>query len=169
MGLWTYSPEDVTILLGGVHPVEGYVDGTFISISKETPSFTSIRSTDGMTARKYVNDQTYIVKINIISMSPTNDVLSNLWLLDETTHMGKFPLLIKDSSGSGHFFSPTAWIEAIPDMSYANAPEIRTWGLKATQCAIHIGGNDGAGSTASKILQLAASGLPLVQQFLKGG
>lgn len=171
MSLWTYSPEDVQILLGGVYPVDGFVDGTFVNVTKDVVPFTMTRTTDGMVARKYVNDQTYSIMISIMSMSPSNDILTKLWLIDETTQMGKFPLLIKDSSGSGRFFSSTTWVEKVPDLSYSSSPEIRQWLLRSSQGLINIGGNDEA-SVADKILTLAASGIPLLQQTLqnlKGG
>jgi len=166
MDLWTYSPEDVQVLLGGVQDIVGFVDGTFVNVSKDVVPFTMMRTTDGMVARKYVNDQTYSITISIMSMSPSNDILTRLWQIDEATRMGKFPLLIKDSKGTGIFFSSTTWVEKLPDLSYSSSPEIRQWLLRSSQGLINIGGNDEE-SVSERILTLAASGIPLIQQTLQ--
>ena len=42
MALALYSPEDVTILLGGIYQIEGLVEGSFISIAEDNRWTTSV-------------------------------------------------------------------------------------------------------------------------------
>jgi hypothetical protein len=165
MNLWTYSPEDVLITIGGFYSIEGIPQGTFVSVRKDLPSFVSTRSTDGIVARTKVINSSYTIEITLMSTSPSNDTLTRLWQLDELTSMGKFPLLIKDTNGTGFFFSTETWIEVAPDLEYAETAGTFTWGLRSDGGMIHIGGND-ENTAIEDIADLILSGLPYVQQVL---
>ena len=124
--LATYMPEEVTILLAGI-PVSGFIQGSFISVDKDVKPFTSKRTADGTVSRMYNNDQTYTITLTLYSGSDSNQLLTRLWQLDEITQRGKFPLMIKDGSGSDLFFSTTTWIEGIPSLVKSNQYEPRAW------------------------------------------
>ena len=165
MNFWTYSPEDIQILIGGFYPVVGIAEGTFVEVIKDVMPYVSTRSADGMVGRKYTNNSTFTVNITVMAASPANDLFTRLWLHDEVTQMGKFPLLIKDSNGTGYFFSATTWFEVIPSLTFGTDMSNHTWGLRSNEGIIHIGGNDPA-SDIEGLANLALSGLPLVQQVL---
>lgn len=164
--LFSYSPEAVNILVAGLLAVEGYVDGTFVSISKDILPFKSVRTADGIVSRLYSNDQTYTVTLTIHSGTNSNDFLTKLWQLDEITQRGKFPLLIKDSSGSDMFFSTTTWIEQIPPITKSNGVDARVWVMRSSQAVINIGGNQGASSILDDLLNIATSALPALEGIL---
>ena len=168
MNFWTYSPEDIQVLIGGFYRVEGLSEGSFVQITKDVMPYTSTRSADGMVGRKYTNNSTYSVQISVLSTSPANDLFTKLWLLDELTQMAKVPLLIKDSLGSGYFFSASTWFEQIPSLTFSTGIDTRVWGLRSNQGIIHIGGNDPI-SNIQNFANLALSGLPLVQSVLNAG
>lgn len=164
--LATYVPEDVTILLAGLIPVVGVIEGSFISISKDVKPFISKRTADGTVSRKYNNDQTYTVTISLVSGSDTNDVLTKLWQLDEITQRGKFPLMVKDASGSDLFFSTTTWIEGLPSLVKSTTFDTRTWTLRSSSAVINIGGNGDAESLLTDIVNIAASALPALKGLI---
>lgn len=141
MALNVYCPADVIVSIGGVLTLSGYVDGTFLECSKDVQPYRSKRTPDGTTARLYVKDRNYTIKFTLAQSSETNDLLTKIQQLDEITQMGYFPLLIKDARGSSLLFAPTAWIEGIPNLSFSNGIEGRTWELRATGCVTNIGGN----------------------------
>ena len=165
MNLWSYSPDDVVVTIGGFYSIEGIPEGTFINVKKDLQSMTSTRSTDGIVARAKVINSTYSIAISLMRSSPSNDMLTRLWQLDELTSMGKFPLLIKDTRGTGYFFSTETWIEEVPDLSYSDTVDSLTWGLRSDRGVIHIGGND-SNTAIEDLADLALSGLPYVQQVL---
>lgn len=142
MSLWTYSPEDVTILLAGIIPVEGYVDGTFVSIQKDMQPFTSANTADGTMSRLHRPSANYSLRLGLLATSPTNDILSKLMQIDEITKMGKFPILIKDQLGTSFFFSATSWIEAPAHLTYSTDGGERDWLIRCSQASINVGGND---------------------------
>lgn len=157
--LATYMPEEVTILLAGI-PVSGFIQGSFISVDKDVKPFTSKRTADGTVSRMYNNDQTYTITLTLYSGSDSNQLLTRLWQLDEITQRGKFPLMIKDGSGSDLFFSTTTWIEGIPSLVKSNQYEPRAWTLRSSSAIINIGGNGDAESILNDIVSIAASALP---------
>lgn len=164
MSLSTYSPEDVIILLAAVIPVDGYTDGTFISIKKSVQPFSSKTSTDGYVSRLYNNNQNYTIELTLASYSSTNDILSKLWLADEITQRGKFPILIKDTSGSTLFAATTCWIEGVPEVTLSNTITSRTWTIYACQAVYNIGGNEDASSILEDLANSAISAIPGLQR-----
>lgn len=163
--LATYMPEEVTILLAGI-PVSGFIQGSFISVDKDVKPFTSKRTADGTVSRMYNNDQTYTITLTLYSGSDSNQLLTRLWQLDEITQRGKFPLMIKDRSGSDLFFSTTTWIEGIPSLVKSNQYEPRAWTLRSSSAVINIGGNGDAESILNDIVSIAASTLPALNGLL---
>lgn len=165
MNFWTYSPSDVQILIAGVHSVTGIPEGTFVEVSKDVQPMTTQRSTDGLVVRKHTTDNSFTIRLTVYRASPTNDLLTKIWQADEITQMAKFPLLIKDTSGSGFFFSTTTWVEQLPDMSYSSNMENYTWVLRSSQGIINIGSNDKPG-VLQELNNLAFSGIPLINEVL---
>lgn len=158
--LFNYIPEAVNCLIAGFIPIEGFVDGTFISVDKDEMPFTSVRMPDGTIARKYTNSKTYTITITLHNGSETNNLLTKMWQVDELTQMGKFPLLIKDQSGSDLLFSTESWIESIPSLTKSNGIDSRVWVIKSAYAVINIGGNEEQSGLIGDIVNIATSALP---------
>jgi len=158
--LFNYVPESVQCLIAGFIPIEGYVDGTFISVDKDEMPYSSVRMPDGTIARKYNNSQTYTITITLHNGAETNNLLTKMWQVDEITQRGKFPLLIKDQSGSDLLFSTESWIEGIPSLTKSNAIDSRVWVIKSAYAVINIGGNEEVSSLLNDITNIAVSALP---------
>ena len=158
--LFSYIPESVNCLIGGIIPVEGFVDGTFISVDKDEMPYSSVRMPDGTVARKKNTSQTYTITITLHNGAETNNLLTKMWQIDELTDRGKFPLLIKDQSGSDLLFSTESWIEGIPSMTKSNAIDSRVWVIKSAYAVINIGGNEEQSDLINDIVNIAASALP---------
>ena len=158
--IFNYCPESVNCLIAGIIPVTGFVDGTFISVDKDEMPYSSIRMPDGTVARKYNNSQTYTITLTLHNGAETNNLLTKMWQLDELTQRGKFPLLIKDQSGSDLLFSTESWIEGIPSLTKSNAIDSRVWVIKSAYAVINIGGNESESALLQDITNIAASALP---------
>ena len=158
--IFNYCPESVNCLIGGIIPITGFVDGTFISVDKDEMPYSSIRMPDGTVARKKNNSQTYTITITLHNGAETNNLLTKMWQIDELTDRGKFPLLIKDQSGSDLLFSTESWIEGIPSMTKSNAIDSRVWVIKSAYAVINIGGNEEQSDLINDIVNIAASALP---------
>lgn len=158
--LFNYSPESVQCLIAGLIPITGFVDGTFITVDKDEMPYSSVRMPDGTIARKYNNSQTYTITITLHNGAETNNLLTKMWQVDEITQRGKFPLLIKDQSGSDLLFSTESWIEGIPSLTKSNAIDSRVWVIKSAYAQINIGGNEEVSSLLNDITNIAVSALP---------
>ena len=164
--LATYVPEEVSVLLCGFFALDGFVDGTFISVNKDMVPFSTQRSTDGMVSRVYNNDQTYTIELTVFSGSTSNTFLTKLWQIDEISQRGKFPFLIKDSSGSDLFFSTNTWVEGIPSLVKSNEFEPRTWILRSSQAVINIGSNKSESGLLEDLFNIGVSSLPILEGIL---
>lgn len=159
--LFNYSPEAVTVLALGFVPIEGFVDGTFISINKDILPSVAVRTPDGTVARVMNYDQTYTISLTLHNGSESNEILTKLWQLDEISQgRGKFPLLVKDSSGSDLFFSTTTWIEQIPSLDKSVGIDQRTWVLRSAFATINVGGNGDQSSLLEDLVNTITSALP---------
>lgn len=156
----SYCPDIVDVLVAGFIKVDGFVDGTFVQIDKDEMPYSSIRMPDGTVARKYNNSQTYTITITLHSAADANNLFTKLWQIDELTQKGKFPILVKDQSGSDLLFSTESWIEGIPSLTKSNAIDSRVWVIKSAYAVINVGGNEEESSLLQDITNIAASALP---------
>jgi len=156
----SYCPDIVDVLVAGFIKVDGFVDGTFVQIDKDEMPYSSIRMPDGTVSRKYNNSQTYTITITIHSAAEANNLFTKLWQIDELTQKGKFPLMVKDQSGSDLLFSTESWIEGIPSLTKSNAIDSRVWVIKSAYAVINIGGNEEQSDLVNDIVNIAASALP---------
>lgn len=164
--IFNYCPDEVSCLIGGILPVSGFIDGTFISVTKDLVPFSSGRTADGMIGRIYNNDQTYTITLTLHCGSPSNDVLTKFWQLDEISQKGKFSLFVKDRSGSDLLFSTNTWIEGLPTMSKSSGIDTRTWVLRSSQAIINYGSNSSEESLVQDLVNLAIGALPALQGII---
>lgn len=169
MALFTYSPKDVTVSIAGIHTVSGYVDGTFIRIIKNAKPFETQVAMDGSRQRIYHKDDGYRFELTLAQSSESNNVLSAIHNIDIVTRLAKFPLMMRDGSGSTTFFSATTWIESIPEVTFSNQMEARTWVFGCNDAGLTIAGN-APKDTVNDALLFGTSLLPALQEFgLLGG
>lgn len=161
-----YCPDDVTVVIAGLATVNGFAAGTFISIDKDVAPFSSVRTADGMTARMHNNDQTYTIEITLHVGSTTNELFTKLWLADEITKKAKFPLFIKDHSGSDLFFSTTTWIEGLPSLSKSTSFDTRTWTLRSSQATINYGTNNEPSSDVDDLVNAILGAIPALEGLI---
>lgn len=165
MAIANYCPDDVCCLVYGI-PLKGFSDGTFISISKDRMPYATTETPDGTIARIYSNSQTYTISLTVHRGSIANDVLTKLWQLDELTQVAKFPVLVKDLSGTDLFFSTTTWIETIPNLVEGSTFDSRTWVLRSSQAVINIGNNEDASGILQDLINIASSAGPIFEGAL---
>ena len=166
MAVSTYSPSDVSVIYGLKH-IDGFVDGSFISIKRETPVFSHSRSMDGHCAISVQKYSTYTVTITLAQTSSSNQFLhslqktmmKSLTKLDSTSPfsglsslsgiktivsnvISKLPFIIKDSSGNSVFFGTDVWLSEEPEVVYSAGMEGRTWTIKCLNASSSIAGNN---------------------------
>ena len=166
MAVSTYSPSDVSVIYGLKH-INGFVDGSFISIKRETPVFSHSRSMDGHCAISVQKYSTYTVTLTLAQTSSSNQFLhslqktmmKSLTKLDSTSPfsglsslsgikttvsnvISKLPFIIKDASGNSVFFGTDVWLSEEPEVVYSAGMEGRTWIIKCLNASSSIAGNN---------------------------
>lgn len=162
--LLTYAPSSVTATIAAFYTVEGFVDGSFITITKDSKPFSTQKAMNGETARIYKKDERFTVEITLAQSSVSNNVLSAIYNIDIATGLGQFPLLIRDGSGTTTFFALSAHITDIPQVTFSNGMESRIWQIECTEASLSVGGN-GSATDIENILSQGAAILPLLKSF----
>lgn len=158
--LATYSPEDVTIVVAGMYDIKGLAEDTFVRIIKDAPLFSTKESSDGVPSRVKISSGIYSVSIVTMLSSESNDVLTKLALIDHITGMAKFPIMIKDTLGSTLLFSPSSWVEQMPETGFSTSSTTREWNIKCVNAALNVGGNQNPSSDAEDILNVVVGMTP---------
>lgn len=144
-GIGLYSPEDVIFLLGGIYNITGIHEGTFISITKDSPLYSSTVTADGKVSRVHRNVPTHTLEITLSSLANDN-LIFNAWAYSDGLLYGAMlPIFIKDANGTTVFYAPTCWLEAEPEVVYTMGVEGRKWNIKCAGANNVIGGNESGG------------------------
>lgn len=150
--LANYSPEDVIIVIAGLHTITGFAADSIVRIEKVTKTFTASESSDGQVSRTLRASRLYMVTLTLAQSSESNEVLSWAHNADRiTSGRAKFPLLIRDKSGSSVMFSSEAWVTGVPTSQFSTSIETREWEIACAVAASHVGGNYGESSLLGDI------------------
>ena len=136
-----YDPKKVVLTIGG-HPVEGYADGTFITVSRNNQMWTLQSGASGETARSKSNDRSGTVEIVLMQTSVSNDVLSTKVKDDELNNSGKFVLGIDDEHGKTVIAGLESWVQQQPSTEFAKELSERTWIIETGDLEMFIGGTE---------------------------
>jgi hypothetical protein len=153
--MWTYSPSDVSITLAG-KPIEGFSDGEFIRVTRESPLYTSKRAMDGTVAVTQQRYSKWTVVITLAQSSPSNNFLDGVQkILAEynVAAMQWLPLIIKDNSGDTMFFAKDVWIEQVPEQVFGKDMSVREWTIVCNDVTSIIGGNSEDVDSVTEALQ----------------
>lgn len=157
-----YSPEELTIILGAVFEVKGFLSNSLVTIQKNTESFKATVGSTGVTERIKKADRDYTIRLALSQMSPTNDVLSSLLSLDELTGRAVFPIFIKDNYGSSLFMAGSCFPVSYPEAVWSDGVEGREWEIYCSDVAYFLGGTGSTGVVESLLgqgLSIGSSGI----------
>lgn len=144
--LKSYSPEDITVILSNdqfSHVITGYADGSFLTITRETPASTLYVGADLSNARVVRANKASTITLSLHQASDSTDVLSQLLANDEETRdeTWLFSVTIKDNIGRSVHYSPQAFIGNHPDAMYSTGIENRDWMIQCVSLTNLQGGN----------------------------
>jgi len=144
--LASYSPESVIIVIGNdkfSHTINGYADGSFLTISRVVPHATLYTGADATNVRVVRKVRNYDITLTLHQASESNDVLSQLLMLDEESRNGDdiFYITIKDTSGRTVASSSSAFIGTDPEYSFGVDLAETAWVIHAVGMELVAGGN----------------------------
>ena len=139
-----YDPLKVAIHIGGI-AVEGFADGTFITVNRNSQSWTNQSGAGGESARSKSNDKSGTVELTLMQSSLTNDRLSSLMLADENVGgSGKFGFTMTDANGNTSITSTDMWVQQPPSVEYGKELSDRVWTLETGNLIYGPGGVSGS-------------------------
>lgn len=140
----TYDASQVKIVVGAF-TLNGYADGTFVTIKRNGDAFDDKTGADGTVDRINKNNYSFEVEVSIKRTSPWNSKLSELLAADQAGNVGIVQIAITDLSGQAQapsvFFAPQAWIKKDPDTEYADSLGNYKWTFRTGAGANFIAGN----------------------------
>lgn len=140
MSVKSYAPDKVAVIIAGV-PLTGFADGTFVTVSRNSDTFTPVIGADGEVARTKSSDRSGTIVVTLMQSSNGNDLLSGLHVADEASMTGAFPAAITDTEGRTVLMSDTCWIQKPADSEYGKELGSREWTIYAANLNIFVGGN----------------------------
>lgn len=156
--VYTYSAEDVNILIGGMS-VDGIDTASFITISASSPVFKTKRTASGSISRTLTKNQQYTLKLRLVQTSEFNDTLWRLLTVDKFLGDAIFPLFIKDFSSGTSLIAGQAWVCDFPELVYSDGVEMREWTIDFTSEAISISGGTDGESYLETAIKLFSAGV----------
>jgi len=130
----TYDPNDIIISVDGT-VMNGFADGTFISITQNNPLWAITSGAGGESARSKSNDHSASIDLTLMQSSASNQVLHAYYRLDLMFNTGKFVFIVRDNSGST-IMTCNAWVKQTPNIEYAKEIGDYTWSIE-TGCMIY--------------------------------
>lgn len=135
------DPSEFTITYGS-HTIQGYADGTYITITYNANTYDAIKGADGEAARVLTNDNSVTITVTLLQTSQSNTVLSGFSNIDRKTALGQKPLFIKDNNGDTQGGGSIAWIQKDPDVTNSKSIESRAWTFYVPHYEGVVGGNN---------------------------
>jgi hypothetical protein len=152
--LFTYSPKEVTISIGG-YSLTGWDN---LSVARSVQGFVPIRGIRGKNTRVRNMDTSATITLPLLQTSMGNDVLSRIHALDLEKGTGRLDITLKDSSGTSVFSSSEAYILGFPVSAYSGNFEYRVWQIFAQSTTTYtVGGNGKTNNIFDSIVSSASN------------
>jgi hypothetical protein len=125
-----YDPGEVSVVWGEV--IEGFADGTFVTVLRDQPTFRDKKGCDGEVTRLFNKDTRGTIQFILQQTSDSHRNLLAKANLDELLGYGVFPFIILDKSGKRLAFAAQAWVLEYPKQVYSKGIEGWSWAFKCT-------------------------------------
>jgi hypothetical protein len=135
----TYDPGKVIVTFKGL-VLLAPADGTFVSAERHEDTFTYAYGANGDMARVRSRKRGGRVVATLMGISPTNDQLSTILAIDESTGLGYGALQIVDINGTTLVHATNAWIARPANYEAASDHSPREWQFDCESLDMFIGG-----------------------------
>lgn len=134
------DPSELKLNIMGAN-VEGFTKGTFVTVSRNDPTFSQKRSLKGKTQVRKFSKSYYTLRFTLDSGVSSNAWIHTIYQLQETYGIAfPVPVLFKDSMGTSTFFCKAAYIQE-PEATFGSDSNVREWSLVCNEVSHIIGSN----------------------------
>lgn len=140
--VFTYSPDDVTMIIND-YTIEGFSDGSFLEVVRNSPDFTHQPAIRGRSSRIHQRDKSGYIEFELLQTSPDNDILSQIVQFDVVNQSALLQVIIKDTGGTTALQFIDCYLEGVPTIRFSGTELTgRRWRLHFSYIAnFHLGGN----------------------------
>ena len=140
--LTTYDFDQVTAVVGPIL-IDGYMEGTSISVEHEEDTFSHVTGDEGLVCRSKTLNRVAKITFTLMQSSAANDKLGVLLALDRDSPNGAgiVPLSIVDRNGRTTLSASQCWISRGPDVNFDRVCVARVWVITAARLEPTYGGN----------------------------
>lgn len=139
MAFYTYDSSKLSIVINGI-PIDGFADGTVVTVERDEDSFTKMVGTDGEVTRSKTNNKSGSVTLTLTQSSKSNRDLTGIFVLDEKTGNGVGPFLMKYKNGLSLYSAENCWIRKPPSAEWGREATNREWIIDVDALNIFEGG-----------------------------
>ena len=134
------DPSELKLNIIGVN-VEGFTKGTFVTVTRNDPTFSQKRSLKGKTQVRKNSNSSYTFRFTLDSGVSSNAWLYTLYQMQESYGIAfPVPVLFRDKMGTSTFFCKAAYFQE-PEASFGTDNTTREWSLICNEVSHVIGSN----------------------------
>lgn len=139
----TYDPAKFDIVFAGRHLNEGVAEGTFLTVKRTTPGFSSKAGVDGEVTRTRSHDRRATATLTLMQTSEVNDILSAIFAADlaATVGQGVGAFFVQDRSGTTVIEASKAYIADDPEFKLDATASERVWTFELSDVTMVHGSN----------------------------
>jgi hypothetical protein len=134
--------DQVTCAIGPIL-VDGFMEGSTLSIEQEEETFTHVVGNDGRVCRSKTLNRVAKCTLTLMQVSAANDKLATLHALDRDAPNGAgiVPFFVRDRSGRTLVTGAQCWISKAADVIFDRVCVGRTWEITIARAEMFAGGN----------------------------
>ena len=136
--LYAFDPKQVSVTVMG-QQIVGFGEEK-VTVERANPGWELTVGADGDATRVKSNDLSGTITITLQQTSPSNNLLSTLFEIDDQDDTGVVNCLIKDDKGFTYVEAKKAYVEKLPEAS-AKTHSDRVWVLRCHNLTYFLGGN----------------------------
>lgn len=121
-----YDPKQVVISWNGI-VIDGFADGTYISVERNEDMFALTVGADGETTRTKTNNRSGRITVTLMQTSSANALLAAAHNLDDQTGVNNGPFLMEDLLSGTIIFGANTWITKMPVVEKGKEASNREW------------------------------------------
>lgn len=140
--LKTYDSAQVKVTVGYAI-IEGFQDGSFVSIVEMGDGWSSSVGADGHKTRSKGQDKSLEITLTLQASSASNQVLSTMVDVDNISGDGLVAVWIQDLRGNTLIQASEAWVRKKPDQEFNTEVGTREWVIETGNDVINnVGGSN---------------------------
>lgn len=134
------DPSEFKLNIMGVN-VEGFTKGTFVTVTRNDPTFTQKRSLKGKTQVRKNGTSFYTLRFVLDGGVSSNAWVHTIYQMQEAYGIAfPVPVLFRDSMGTSTFFCKAAYLQE-PEATFGTESTTREWMLICNDVSHVIGSN----------------------------